>query len=674
MMAKVGERNMKKIIVSIIVIGLLLSTTSISISGEEIKKEQESPLVKELEYLLAFEGITPEQIIETLPKVDGSKEQLPDIGENPGELLLPKIRNIEETLDLMMAGGTPASPVSNPTNPVGNGDTEYWAVLIGVDFNWCSGVSTLPFDENVEMMYNTLLVSDHWQKDHIKVLTNEDATLINIIVVLLWLDLMDDSDDISLVYYTAHGSQLGFDLPPFDEEDGSDEFLTTYWTGLNPFSIVTDDLLNYLLNRLDSQGIAVLIDACYSGGMIDSNQQNARVMMSCCEENESGAGINFAKYIMKGMQGYADDINEEGNDDGIVSAEEAFAYGAPRYLDQTNGYCHPVIDDRYDGELTLTDVGFPPDPPVIDGPLVGKVNTVHNYQVSATDPDGDNIRYGWDWNALHGKEIAWYTTFEPVDFEVEEWTSYYLSGSTASRYHSWDKPGVYDIRARSQDTSGVVEFSPKDYWSDDWTTIITSEDELVDQFQTEDISAITVKDDLWCAQSFIPSLDKLSKVTLELKYSGGYCTVDFFIRSNLNGDNLVETSKNIGGGCSWIDFVFPEGLSVTPGKTYYIVLEIQNGDGPKWEKSNQDPYPRGKAYASKDSGQSWSSSIYFLRNVDFCFVVGYVPSSLASGQSTPQSQPSSQPSSQQSSSNPSSQQSTPTSTPVSTTRSSPTNR
>lgn len=611
---------------------MVVSATAVSIEySESVIKDEgkirpEEALIVELEKFFEFEGITPEQIKESLPLVDDSKEQLLDIEDNSEEPLLPEIEDIEEALDLMMGSST-------PVNPVGSGDTEYWAVLIGADFNWYYNHFIMRFDKNVECMYNLLLASNHWQANHIKVLKNEDVTVANIVGALLWLDMMDDDNDISLVYYTAHGAQLRIknkklgidlpiDLPPVDEEDGCDEFITTHWTGRNPFSIITDDLLNYLLNRLDSQGIAVLIDACHSGGMFDSNHQNMRVMMASCEEHELGAGIRFAKFMMKGMQGYADDINEGGNDDGMVSAEEAFSYATPRYIDFSNEFCHPVIKDEYDGELQLTDVKLPPSPPSwINGPLIGNTNILYNFSVVSTDPEDHKIRYGWDWDSKAGyKLLIGYPYFYPVPYKVFEWTEFFPSGTSVCMHHSWNEPGVYDIRVKSQDDSGFFELDPRVHWSVDWTTIITSDDELVDQFQTEDISANVVEDDQWCAQSFIPNLEKLSKVALELDCFDNNYTVDFLIRSDLTGDNLVEISKNIEGDCSWIDFVFPEDLSVTPGETYYMILGIQNIQGPYWVKSYQNPYPRGKAYVSEDSGQSWSSNKWFIINVDFCFV------------------------------------------------------
>ena len=631
---------MRRILVSgAFAIALLMvsSATAVSLmySESEIKNEgklkPEDALIVELEKFFEFKEITPEQIIESLPLVDDFKEELLEKKDNSGKTFLPPIQDIKESLEDMMSG-------SSFLSPAGNGNIEYWAVLIGADLNWYYDYFTIPFDENVKCMYNLLLASNHWEADHIKVLTNEDVTVANIVGALLWLDIMDDENDISFVYYTAHGSQLRIkneklginkpiDLPPIDEEDECDEYLTTHWTGKNPFRIITDDLLNYLLNRLDSQGIAVLIDACHSGGMFDSNHQNMRVMMASCEEHELGFGILFAKYMMKGMQGYADHI-KGGNGDKMVSAEEAFSYAAPLYIDYNNEFCHPVIKDEYDGELQLTELKLPPSPPSwIYGPLIGNTNILYNFSVVSTDPEGHKIRYGWDWH-VEGAS--------PEHAKVDEWSKYYESGETCNRSHLWTDPGIYDIRVKSQDEYGAERIYPETCWSDDWTTIITSEDEIIDQFQTEDRAEGSIGpwgcvcNTKWRAQSFIPTVNILSKVTLELKQpQNNPITFDIFIRNNLTGKNLVEQSVEVEPtyifGSVWIEFDFPD-LGVTPGETYYMILRSKTSHcGSTVWCNNQDSsmgrdpdsYPVGVGYVSYDSGKNWECP---HSNLDHCFV------------------------------------------------------
>jgi len=256
----------------------------------------------------------------------------------------------------------------------GNEGSEYWALLVAVGEYADDPQQNRPLMlEEVDDFYDVLLQSDIWSEDHIKVIKGKDATAINIISGLRWLDKMEDKDDFSVVYITTHGSPIGLDIPPFDEEDGTDEMLVTYWGFTYPNTFIWDDELNFLLNRLESQGVCLIVDSCYAGGFNDPpgwnplnifpyprgdntmsskewmegfadeiKRQGRVVLMASCEDELSYSG-GFAPYLIDGLRKYAD-INE----DNIISAEEAFIYTEPRTYRQT-----PTIYDGYDGELPL---------------------------------------------------------------------------------------------------------------------------------------------------------------------------------------------------------------------------------------------------------------------------------------------------------------------------------
>lgn len=255
-----------------------------------------------------------------------------------------------------------------------NEGTEYWALLVAVGVYADFPEQNRPLMlEEVDDLYEVLLQSDVWSEDHIKVIKAEDATVSNIISGLKWLDDMEDEDDFSLVFITTHGAPLGFDIPPFDEEDKTDEILASYWQFAYGSQFLYDDQLNYRLNRLESQGVCFIVDSCYAGGFNDPPNwlpkfinpfsrkdikmsskewmegfaedvrgQNRVILMASREDELSYSG-GFAPYLIDGLRGFADD-----NDDGIISAEEAFFYSEPRTSRQ-----NPTIYDGYDGELPL---------------------------------------------------------------------------------------------------------------------------------------------------------------------------------------------------------------------------------------------------------------------------------------------------------------------------------
>ena len=85
-----------------------------------------------------------------------------------------------------------------------------------------------------------------------------------------------------------------------------------------------------------------------------------------------------------------------------------------------------------------------PDTP--SGQTQGYTNTRYAFSTRATDPDGDQVYYKWDW----GNELS--DLIGPYD-----------SGESAEANHTWTAEGKYDIKVRTYD--GME-------WSD-WSTILT---------------------------------------------------------------------------------------------------------------------------------------------------------------------------------------------------------
>jgi 5-hydroxyisourate hydrolase-like protein (transthyretin family) len=286
-----------------------------------------------------------------------------------GASFLPQVGALDQTK-------TKIQENNNETTNQITADTEYWALLVAVAVYADDPQQNRPLMlEEVDDFYELLLESPWWSEDHIKVIKGEEATTTGIIQGLRWLDQMEDSDDISVVYITTHGFPLGVDIPPADEADGTDEALVSFWGFAYPNLYIWDDELNVLLNRLESQGVCLIVDSCYAGGFNDPPDWNLSiqsvnpfyqiqtdqaitkwikgfgeevrgqgrvVLMASCEDEVSYSG-GFAPYLIDGFRGFGDT-----NMDGVVTAEEAFYYSEPRTYRQ-----HPTMYDEYDGELPL---------------------------------------------------------------------------------------------------------------------------------------------------------------------------------------------------------------------------------------------------------------------------------------------------------------------------------
>ncbi len=298
----------------------------------------------------------------------------------------------------------------------GDGETEYWALLVAVGVYADDPEQNRPLMlEEVDDLYEVLIDSPWWSEDHIKVIKGEDATVLNIIKGLRWLDRMEDSDDISLVFITTHGSPLAFDIPPFDEKDGMDEILVSYWGFAYPGLYIWDDQLNVLLNRLESQGVCLIVDSCYAGGFNDPPNWNitnrnilpfqrtessmssaewiegfaedvrgqGRVVLMASREDEVSFSGGFAPYLIDGLRGFADS-----NMDNVISAEEAFLYTEPRTSRQ-----HPTMYDGYEGELPLIDLTGGNIGTVDKGKIIGmEASALEMYNVNSSE---NSVVYGY---------------------------------------------------------------------------------------------------------------------------------------------------------------------------------------------------------------------------------------------------------------------------------------
>lgn len=79
------------------------------------------------------------------------------------------------------------------------------------------------------------------------------------------------------------------------------------------------------------------------------------------------------------------------------------------------------------------------------GPTNGEAGVTYTYTSYASDPDGDDVCYYWDWG----------------DGSFTTWTSYHLSGETCSASHSWGEQGSYSIKVKAKDDEGLVsDWSP----------------------------------------------------------------------------------------------------------------------------------------------------------------------------------------------------------------------
>jgi uncharacterized caspase-like protein len=202
------------------------------------------------------------------------------------------------------------------------------------------------------------------------------------------IDPLEDKDTRVMLFFSLHGMVATDD--DGDEDDPYDEFLVPYGINVNdggPLEkVIRDDELARWLGELESQQIVLVVDTCFGGGMAQALGDTVKslspylapqaalsaqdwqdgfaqdvegtgrvVLMASREEetsiesSELGHGV-FTYYFVEALRSESADTN----DNGWISAEEAFAYLRPKVRTYTNFGQTPRISDGVAGEVDLT--------------------------------------------------------------------------------------------------------------------------------------------------------------------------------------------------------------------------------------------------------------------------------------------------------------------------------
>ena len=88
--------------------------------------------------------------------------------------------------------------------------------------------------------------------------------------------------------------------------------------------------------------------------------------------------------------------------------------------------------------LNVRIVGYPPHVPCTpSGPTSGKTGETYFYSTSTIDPDGDQVKYYFEWGDGTGN-----------------WSDVVDSNQSVSLSHTWSEVGTYEVRAKAQDIYG----------------------------------------------------------------------------------------------------------------------------------------------------------------------------------------------------------------------------
>ena len=213
--------------------------------------------------------------------------------------------------------------------------------------------------------------------DHIRVLTNEQATLAQVRAALhTWLVASAGPKDIVYVYFAGHGVL----------DDSNEGYFVTHDAdpqNLHATALPFQEVDAALSSRLRAGLVVMITDACHAGQLgwssysasepsraaeplarIGQGDRSFLKIMatrpsepSFEDEKLAGGHGVFTHVLLEGLSGQAD-----GDSDRIVRASEAIDYVSRRVPELTGSRQHPRVAGTFDARLALATSVLPPAP------------------------------------------------------------------------------------------------------------------------------------------------------------------------------------------------------------------------------------------------------------------------------------------------------------------------
>lgn len=273
------------------------------------------------------------------------------------------------------------------------GEIEYYAVIAACA-SYEHPEANLPIGEfKLKSLYRTLLLSSNWKESNIILLVNDHtnsplkysggATRANIIKALEEMAIKVDDNDVFLFSWQGHGSEVP-DEPLGDEGifDRFDEVICPYDCYRKPglsgdlANYITDDELGQLFSNIKGEGQFLIFESCLSGGLVSGgifsidadgdgriNSEEANIYNEEMDpefepdtnsDDVDGRGRVVLVSTLDGTLGRASWLTgfpmtvalsfamkksilggaKDKDNDGYISAEEAFKWARPRVFAQ----------------------------------------------------------------------------------------------------------------------------------------------------------------------------------------------------------------------------------------------------------------------------------------------------------------------------------------------------
>ncbi len=259
---------------------------------------------------------------------------------------------------------------------------DLYAVIVGLS-RYCSNkIPALTVSDKDARDFARFLNTqrDLFRRGHIRLLTNENATYAEVKKKLYYWLPEAKRDDTVIIFLSGHGSDDSKNPGEFFflTHDSDPDYLATQAIHMNR---------QWFLEKLDSQHVAVFVDACHAGAMQMRTKgakslppsfqrfnelfekspgkvliTSSRADQISTEKEEFGNSV-FTYHLIHGLMGEADhDPN-----DGIVTLKEVFNYVYNRTKEDSKGYQSPQVkpdiregDSRWEFPLAMVAPSAPP--------------------------------------------------------------------------------------------------------------------------------------------------------------------------------------------------------------------------------------------------------------------------------------------------------------------------
>jgi hypothetical protein len=248
-----------------------------------------------------------------------------------------------------------------------------WAVVIAIDHY--QNTRPLQYAVNdARAFYDHLIRNNHIPEENVTLMLNKEARLTRLRSILgTHLKHKAGKEDMVIIFFAGHGACEKDVTSP--DKDGLEKYILPY--DADPRDLYASALpmseMSRIFNRIQSERLIFIADACYSGASggrtinlagIRANISEAfldriasgkgRIILTAsganevsAEDEKLGHGV-FTYFLLEGLRGKADT-----DKDGIITVDEVYRYVSREVPRATGQEQHPVKKGIVEGQLIL---------------------------------------------------------------------------------------------------------------------------------------------------------------------------------------------------------------------------------------------------------------------------------------------------------------------------------